>query len=1396
MIHLLRGALGRLVYGGMVALVLVAILISVLRLSLPLTDGLREPIAAALSKRLGHPVQVGALSLRLAGWSPRLRLDDAVIGDSGGGEDVLRLQALEVDVDMVRSLREGELEVRALTLVGARLTARLRANGRIRIEGLAALETADPKFLRRFLRRGRLSLEESEVQLVIDRLPHELPRLTDVRLRLDNAAGRHRLELSAHPAALAHASVHTRARTSAVSPSADASLRLSADLEGEALDPSRWEGSLYLNLNAADLSGLLPPPLLEGHEATTESLVVESWVRLRAGTLAESLVRFAARGARLPIPAPEPAPLETAPPESASPEPAPGADALAGVGQDQGLVIDRLGGLLRLSQGDPAPADGARSAGGWRVGLRDLALSIGRIDLPDLDLDLRLGEGGRPERVTLATGHFDLELLQRLTELYPKALPPTLVKALARHPRGRVDRLALDLAYAQGAAARWRVAAAGEGLGIDQAEELPGIEGLSAQLRADQDGGTLRLGSETLRLDLAPAFDRVLAFDQFSATLGWTRVPDGGLRLSGRNLLVENRDLSARARFSLDVPAAGDQSAAGPFLDLRARLRDGNGGNIRPYLPVGILHPDLTRWLSRAVVDGDIPHADLVLRGPLKDYPFREHQGRFELLLELEGGVLDYLDGWPRIEAISGRLHFLDQGLSIRVSSGRILNSALKSALAEIPDLWDPPRIRVEGETEGPLADGLRILGETPLAAQLGPLARALEVEGDSHLDLDLDVPLAHGEPLRVDGRITWPGPAEIGLKGTPLRLTELDGALDFTVDSLSAGAISAQLWGRPLTLTIATGKTGDPDAAVTRIGARGRSAVTELAARLPSPAWALVGGDLDWTLGVDLRWADLSRAKPTLGLQLDSRLSGLTLDLPAPFGKTAAETRPLALTGSLVPGESLALQGTLGDLGLDLDLSLAQGPRLEHGRVRLGSAAPPAEAPGLVVDGALDRLDIKVWTDWWKVARPRLLPAAASGATAGAEPLALTSADVRIAELRMGEGRLTDAQVRVVPEDDGWDLRLESKELSGRLSVPPAGSDTPLDIGLERLDLRALSGSEDFAEPRAPDASSRDRVPLPTLDLRVADLRWGDAALGRLSLTLRREPSGLRVPHLELWGPGDTHVTGDAGWTDGEGGGRSRTTVELESADTGLLLRALDYAPVLSEAPLKAKAQLNWSGGLTEFAPASSEGRIEAQVGAGRILALEPGVGRVLGFFNLGALSRRLSLDFTDIYERGFSFERMDADIRVGDGQAELRRFDIEGPASTIHANGFTDLRARTFNQTVTVEPRIGSSVALATAVAGGPVAGAAVYLVDKVIGGAIDKLGSYQYQVTGPWSDPELTRLGWEPFASQAPTGSSASDPPGTGAQGAGGAEPARPRDTVPPLKPVPREPNLFLD
>jgi uncharacterized protein YhdP len=424
----------------------------------------------------------------------------------------------------------------------------------------------------------------------------------------------------------------------------------------------------------------------------------------------------------------------------------------------------------------------------------------------------------------------------------------------------------------------------------------------------------------------------------------------------------------------------------------------------------------------------------------------------------------------------------------------------------------------------------------------------------------------------------------------------------------------------------------------------------------------------------------------------------------------------------------------------------------LERGRLVFGlprMSDPPPE--GLRVEGSLGELDLRAWGDWWA----RLQRGAGEGGPRADPGRSLRPGsfdlDLAIGRLDLGAASLTDARLRTAPRPLGWTVDVESRELKGALSLPVPGSDSPAELRLERLDLASLLPPGDSGGPSSQGAPGERPLRLPAADLRVEDLRWDGKSLGRLSLDLRPEPSGLALRRIELDGPGDTRVAGDADWIDGPEGGRARLSLDLRSGDTGPLMRALEYRSVLSEAPLESRIRLDWPGGLGSFALARSTGTVDLEVGAGRLLEVEPGVGRVLGILNLGALSRRLALDFTDVYQQGFSFERIRGEIFVSGGRAELRRFEIEGPASAIRVSGFTDLRSRTFDQTVTVEPRIGSSVALASALAGGPVVGAAVYLADKVTGGTIDKLGAYRYRVTGPWADPELIRLGWDPFPGQ---------------------------------------------
>ena len=1302
-------------------LVLAAVVVTAARFALPLTEVDNRWVAEMLGERLGYRVRLGSASLQLDGRGPRLVVRDLRLSDPGPNperpKDVLALDALESAIDPLASLQAGVPKITALTLIGSRLAARIDAEGRLQLDGLEALSGRDPRALEFLLTQARVELVVGEILLRDDRPATSRAglRLTDLHLRLLNDADRHTLAATAALHSIGHPIGHAGA-SSRRYPGPNR-LSLIADLDGPATEPASWSGRVYAGLDAGDLDEILRGNGLPAISVRSGRIRLESWSRIGAGRLEDALIRVDLSGLMVG-------------PAYGSRSPSNRASALP-------LQVEHLAAIARVRP----------RAEGWHLQIGDLDGRIADANLPRLDLDLRLTSEGRPDRLLVRSDPLDLAALASVLSASPWSLPESVAGLIAVKPRGRLEDPMLQVDWVAGEPMRWAVRAEGEGLGWDRTGSLPGVDGLAVRLRADREGGEARVGSGGLALDLRPLFSEPLALDRLSTRLDWRIDATGAARISARNLTFENADLAGRARLALDLPADGSS----PLMDLRASFYDGDGSRVRPYLPVGIMHRDLVRWLERAIVAGRIPQADLIFRGPLAAYPFRGHEGRFELLLELEETVLDYLPDWPAIREAAGRLRFLDQSLTIELDRGSILDSRLVQARGEIPELWGAQGMRIVGETEGPFSDGLRTLTETPLSKDLGRLAGSLEVTGESRLRLEIDLPFTKQRQLGVAGRLSWPKPATLAIRGTPVELSRLGGEVTFTEKSLASEALEAVLWDRPLSLSIATLKPGVADASATLIKARARTPVRELGRRFPSPAWGGVSGELDWDLDVTIRNRDVRAAALPLDYRLASRLNGLAIDLPAPLGKSASATRDLELVGALVPGSSLRVVGRLGEVAGDLMLGLSSSAPAIRAHVRLGGeSAPTPEGEGVFLDGRLADLDLVAWLG--------RLEALSTAKQAGESPRAsgadawFRGADLQVERLALGGPRLNEVDLRLTPVEGGssgkgWQVAVRANELAGEIEIPAADG-VPVHVALERLDLLAFQDPPDnlVSEPSALPVEEPFRG-LPPMDVRIARLSWGDALLGTLQLDLRPDLLGLRLPSIRLLGDGLVSAEGEAAWRRSESGGRSELSMRVESRDSGGLLVAMDSQNRLENAPMQAQLMLDWPGGFGDFKLARARGFVDVEVGSGRQLDVEPGVGRVLGFLNLSALKRRLSMDFTDLYGEGFSFEEMRGRIRLAEGKATLDSFTIEGPAGKVMVSGSSNLVNQRFDQSVVVEPRIGSSVALASAVAGGPVVGAAVYLVDRIAGNAIDRLGRYGYRVTGAWSDPDVSRVGWDP-------------------------------------------------
>jgi uncharacterized protein YhdP len=154
-------------------------------------------------------------------------------------------------------------------------------------------------------------------------------------------------------------------------------------------------------------------------------------------------------------------------------------------------------------------------------------------------------------------------------------------------------------------------------------------------------------------------------------------------------------------------------------------------------------------------------------------------------------------------------------------------------------------------------------------------------------------------------------------------------------------------------------------------------------------------------------------------------------------------------------------------------------------------------------------------------------------------------------------------------------------------------------------------------------------------------------------------------------------------------------------------------------------------------------DGTLDLDVGEGRLLEVKPGAGRVLGLVSLAELPRRLSLDFRDFFDKGFSFNTLRGRFVFANGQARTDDLAIKGPAADIHVSGSADLVAQRYDQTIEVLPKAGGIVTAVGALAGGPIGAAVGAVAGEVLKRPLQQMGRKRYHVTGPWSNPDVKLL-----------------------------------------------------
>ncbi|MBM3116260.1 YhdP family protein [Jeongeupia naejangsanensis] len=829
----------------------------------------------------------------------------------------------------------------------------------------------------------------------------------------------------------------------------------------------------------------------------------------------------------------------------------------------------------------------------------------------------------------------------------------------------------------------------------------PGVSGADVWLQFDEKRGELQLTSPRFGIEWPSEFAEPLVFDKAAVEADWRREGEEW-RIDLPKLAFENRDITLDLKANYRYRNADDD-----LLDVSGRIGRLTAQRAYAYLPREAGAETLA-WLKHSLKAGQGLDGKVVVHGPLAKFPFPDDRGgRFQITALARGVTLDFADGWPPISNIDGVLDFHGNRMDIRADSGaKILGTSLSKVHVAIADLAHQPLLEIDGSAGGKTSDFLDFLRQSPLHAHTAAYVDGLKAEGSGELTLKLGVPLDNPDATRVDGRFQYADNQLDFGAGVPL-LTRARGELGFTERSFELRNGAARIFGGDSRVSGKTGADGK-----LRLQLAGQVQLAEVMRRYPMP----LGGNIKGAVAYQGQ-LDLGDDGYTLNVQ--SPLMQAEVDLPAPLGKRVGDVRLLRLQLAGDP------KGSRIDFGYGN--LLAGALRLpdsgaSSGQIVLGSASAAAPTkPGFAISGSWPALDVQAWA--------KVAPSGARDDVA----LAL-SGDVQIGQLSGWGRQLNAVRVRFTGDGRNWQSDVSARELAGKLGWDGNGNGK-LSAQLQRLALPLGETAQGTAPQDSAHAAASGVRKLPALDIAIGDLRYKSLQLGRMAVLASQQGEDWRLDKVELVNP-DLNLVMNGSWRQGS---HVNGHIEASTPSTGNLLGRLGYPDTVKRAPAKFSGDLTWDGPLFPPDLSSMRGTMSLDVGAGQFAKIDPGVARFLSVLSLQALSRRVQLDFRDVFSSGFEFDAITGQAKIDKGIAQTDDLVIAGPAAQVLFRGNANFVAGTQNLRVRIVPVIGDTVAIATGIIN-PVVGVAAFLLQRALKDPLGQLVAYEYDISGTMSDPQI--------------------------------------------------------
>lgn len=1306
---------------------------------LPNIEHYHDSITSSLSAAMGNPVTIGKIQGEWQGFMPRLKLTDVRILDDQR-QTALALKSIDGSLSWM-SLFTAEIRLASLEIDSPELLIRRDASGKLYIGNLALSKPGENNDISDWLLHQSNLVVRNALIVWMDAQRAAPPLvLKQVNLRVSSWFNQHRFALQAMPP------------KDLATP-----LDLRGEFYGESFDSlSKWRGKLFTRLDYTNVTAWRPWLDLPG-EFSQGRGALRGWLDINDGKITQVTVDMNLR------------------------------DVVTKLGADvPEMQVSKLHGR----------ASWQGVTGGFTIATKNLAMQLqDGLDFQPTNFYFRTvntgdhtAVGGQTSSVEIRANLLRLKNLDALAKYLPMQ---TALRARlnAYAPKGVVSDLDAQWQGVPENPDNYKLKGHFENLGLNQVGKIPGFSGLTGDVNGSEASGRLSIDARGMTVNAPGVMREPLSFETLIGQASWQR-KNGELSINVDNIAVSNDDLAGNLYGSYRT-----QAGTLGVLDLTGRLTRGDIRRAARYTPLIALGSAGNDWLNGALLAGHTEDFRIHIKGNLSNFP---PDGRKDVLLEIGGhaqdAVLKFDKNWPRIEHISGELLIHNNKLVVESPSATILDTHLHNVTITIPDMMSKDQtLQIKGEATGTSNSFLEFVQKSPVRGYIEGFTDGISASGDGQLDLSANIPLSGDKPVKVSGTIKVQGnDIDLGKDVPMLRKTR--GTLAFTQAGMHANNVTAEILGGAASINVQSSENGAVNATV-----KGRSNVGVLRKLEPYPVLDYLHGSTDWDV-------DINVINKSAQIVLTSRLQGLSSALPQPFTKSAGES--MLLRAELTPLMNVAkpVKPCVGSCpktqsaGQEKDVITARlgnlfSARLERqqeggsmvikrGLVRFGQpgklvSSIPAhrlsrgrrdKLEGVWLVGNLSELSVEGWGGLIGAAQETAAKkgsgvamkqsgnpqkSAVKIAEYGPKSI-IAGANLHIEKLTGFGQSISAVHVTATRRGDGLAAMLSGVGLNGEMVWEPHGYNNGnlFRAHLSRLQLASTKQSSSLAtnsaEPVKPSLPVKSKQEyksspgnVPALDISIENLQLKGKHIGRFELIGHPEGKDWLMRRLNITNP-DGSLVGNGVWSDAQGQQETQLKLLLDIRNAGKVLDRSGYPSTVKGGDGRLEADISWAGSPDKFSYATLNGSLKLDTGKGRFLKMDPGAGKLLSVLSLQDLPRHIALGFTDVFSEGFQFDSINGNAAIKDGVIDTQDFHIDGSSAKVTLKGSVNLNRETQDMQVRVMPTIGNSMAVIGAFVFSPVVGIGSLIVNKVLGNPLDKLASFDYNVSGSWRDPDVVRVG----------------------------------------------------